>query len=92
MFKWLHRRKNNHSILSKACGLHTTTLRTGSTIDTCFDADKLDLKRIEIRPKAERMATSKGKYFASHLGEFYKIVDCMWINNDLYPLPKNNNL
>ena len=42
MFKWLHRRKNNHSILSKACRLHTTTLRTGSTIDTCFDADKLD--------------------------------------------------
>lgn len=84
---------NEFELLFKACELHTTMLRTGNpTIDTCFDADRLDLERVEIRPEAERMATSKGRYFASHLGEFYKIVDCMWINNDLYPLPKNNNL
>lgn len=67
---------NEFDLLTKACELHTTTLRTGnSTIDTCFDADRLDLERVEIRPEAKRMATSKGRYFANHMGEFHKIVN-----------------
>ena len=38
-------------MLSKACELHTTTLKTGNiTIDTCFDADRLDLERVDIIP------------------------------------------
>lgn len=42
---------NEFELLFKACELHTTMLRTGNpTIDTCFDADRLDLERVEIRP------------------------------------------
>jgi len=60
--------------LSKACELHTTTLRTGnSTIDTCFDADRLDLERVGIIPYPNKMATVKGVYYAKNLGEFYDL-------------------
>jgi len=46
-------------MLSKACELHTTTLKTGNiTIDTCFDADRLDLERVDIIPDPNRMATT----------------------------------
>ncbi len=62
-------------LLSKACELHTTTLRTGnSTIDTCFDADRLDLERVGIIPYPNKMATSKGEYYAKNLGEFYDLA------------------
>lgn len=66
---------NEFDLLSKACELHTTTQRTGdSTIDTCFDADRLDLERVGIIPNPNRMATSKGQYYAKNLGEFYELA------------------
>ena len=62
-------------MLSKACELHTTTLKTGNiTIDTCFDADRLDLERVDIIPDPNRMATTKGKYWAKHLDKFHQIA------------------
>ena len=46
----------------------TTTLRTGnSTIDTCFDADRLDLERVGIIPYPNKMATSKGDVYKRQL-------------------------
>lgn len=49
------------SMLQQACRLHTTTHRTGNpTIDACFDADRLDLGRVNIKPDSEKMATAKG--------------------------------
>lgn len=52
--------------LKEACRLHTTTLKTGDpTIDACFDADRLDLWRVEIIPDPEKLATEKGKQIAS---------------------------
>ena len=66
---------NEFELLSKACELHTTTLRTGnSTIDTCFDADRLDLERVGIVPHPNKMATSKGEYYAKNLSEFYDLA------------------
>ena len=66
---------NEFELLSKACKLHTTTLRTGNpTIDTCFDADRLDLERVGIIPYPNKMATSKGQYYAKNLGEFYDLA------------------
>ena len=48
--------------LCSACRLHTRERRTGDiTIDTCFDADRLDLGRVGIRPMEERMATEAGR-------------------------------
>ena len=60
------------SLLEKACRLHTTELRTGNlTIDTCFDADRLDLERVDIIPYHNKMATINGRYWAMHLEEFH---------------------
>lgn len=53
------------SLLEQACRLHTTTHKTGNpTIDTCFDADRLDLKRVGIEPCPEKMATFFGELYA----------------------------
>ena len=55
-------------LLQTACDLHTTVHRTGDpTIDACFDADRLDLGRVNITPDPAKMATEKGKELASKL-------------------------
>ena len=47
--------------LKKACELHTIELKTGdTTIDICFDADRMDLLRVYITPLPDRMATKRG--------------------------------
>ena len=47
--------------LKRACELHTIVHKTGDiTIDTCFDADRMDLFRVGIKPSPERMATKRG--------------------------------
>jgi uncharacterized protein len=47
--------------LKRACELHTIERKTGDlTIDICFDADRMDLLRVGIMPKPERMATQRG--------------------------------
>lgn len=54
---------NNEQIakLKRACELHTIEHCTGDlTIDTCFDADRMDLLRVGITPSPERMATKRG--------------------------------
>ena len=39
--------------LHHACTFHTTEPRSGdATIDTCYDADRLDLGRVGIRPRS----------------------------------------
>ena len=51
--------------LKRACALHTSTHRTGDiTIDTCFDADRLDLPRVGCKLAPERMATDIGAFYA----------------------------
>jgi len=51
-----------------ACQKHTVEPSTGdSTIDTCFDADRLDLGRVSIVPDPKKMATDFGKKLASKL-------------------------
>lgn len=55
-------------LLQTACYLHTTAHSTGDqTIDTCFDADRLDLGRVGITPDPRKMATKRGKKVADHL-------------------------
>ena len=54
--------------LCNACRLHTRERRTGDiTIDTCFDADRLDLGRVGIRPMEEKMATDAGRKIAAKM-------------------------
>lgn len=58
-------------LLKQACKLHTTTHKTGNlTIDTCFDADRLDLKRVGIEPCPDKMATFFGKFYAMDIIRF----------------------
>ena len=60
------------SLLCKACELHTVCHSTGNpTIDTCFDADRLDLMRVGITPDPEKMATERGKFYAANMEQFY---------------------
>ena len=71
------------SLLKRACELHTIRHRTGNnTIDTCFDADRLDLLRVGITPDPERMATRKGAEIASNPQylRFYNETVSAWSN------------
>ena len=59
--------------LRKACELHTVCYRTGDiTIDTCFDADRLDLPRVGILPRPSKMATERGAYYAANMHQYRK--------------------
>jgi uncharacterized protein len=52
-------------LLYKACELHTIQPRTGIvTVDTCFDADRLDLGRVGFPLNPEKMATEWGAKIA----------------------------
>ncbi len=56
--------------LRRACRLHTKERQTGDiTVDTCFDADRLDLGRVGICPMEEKMATDAGKKIARKLAQ-----------------------
>ena len=55
-------------LLKEACRLHTVADRTGNpTIDACFDADRLDLRRVGITPDPARMASKKGAKIANKM-------------------------
>ena len=69
------------ALLKRACELHTLKHRTGNiTIDTCFDADRLDLPRVGITPDPELMATSQGSKIASNplYLHFYEEIVITW--------------
>jgi len=49
-------------LLIKACELHTMGYLDGDvTLQTCWDADRLDLGRIGITPRAEKLCTDEAK-------------------------------
>lgn len=51
--------------LYHACKFHTTEPRSGdATIDTCYDADRLDLGRVWIKLDPDKMATAFGARIA----------------------------
>lgn len=57
--------------LSYACRHHTTEHKTNNkTINACFDADRLDLIRCGITPDPDKMASDKGRDFATNFSEF----------------------
>ena len=54
------------SLLYHACKNHTTEISSGNiTIDTCYDADRLDLGRVGLYLEENKMATSFGKKLAA---------------------------
>lgn len=59
------------SLLKAACLLHTSIQKVGNpTIDICFDADRLDLDRVGIKPNPLKMATLRGASFADDFSNF----------------------
>lgn len=60
--------KEEFDDLIYALANHTRVEKTVKRdIDTCFDADRLDLTRVGIQPDPERMATSTGAYYAANM-------------------------
>lgn len=52
-------------LLVVACELHHQgAMSDDATIGTCFDADRLDLVRVNVMPKPELMCTAEGKLLA----------------------------
>ncbi len=65
-----------------ACANHTTELSSGdATIDTCYDADRLDLGRVGIIPDPEKMATPFGKKLARKMQDVPPERHREWIQN-----------
>lgn len=57
--------ENQFDKLYKACSLHTKVNKTlDITIDTCFDADRLDLGRVGFKLDPKKMATEIGAKIA----------------------------
>ncbi|MCF0221360.1 MAG: hypothetical protein HUK19_03615 [Fibrobacter sp.] len=51
--------------LYHACANHTTERSSGdATIDTCYDADRLDLGRVGFNLNPQKMATAQGQLIA----------------------------
>jgi uncharacterized protein len=49
-------------LLTEACRLHTDGLLDGDvTVQTCWDADRLDLGRVGITPRFDRLCTAAGR-------------------------------
>ena len=53
-----------HDLLIRACALHTNGLMADDdiTVQTCWDADRLDLSRVGISPNPQRLCTAAAKH------------------------------
>ena len=64
------------NLLQETFRAHSAKMRTGNpTIDTCLDANRLDVIRrgADIYVDSQQMATEKGKYFSKNIPEFIEI-------------------
>lgn len=58
----IHLADADFDLLYHACACHTDGLTTGDrTVQTCWDADRLDLGRVDITPTAEYLCTQSAK-------------------------------
>lgn len=58
----VHLSEDRFDRLFEACRLHTDGLRTDDpTIGACWDADRLDLGRVGIRPRPDRLCTDQAR-------------------------------
>jgi len=60
--KHIHLSDQDFELLYEACRLHTDGHCNGDiTLQTCWDADRLDLGRVNITPSPERLCTSAAR-------------------------------
>jgi uncharacterized protein len=63
--------QNQHYLLYAACKLHNTGVTSNDpTIGACFDADRLELTRCGINPRADLMSTPIGKRIAIKISQY----------------------
>lgn len=61
------------ALLKEAVEKHTSHHHCSSpTINACFDADRLDLIRVGIRPDPKKMASEKGRQYAANFEEYMR--------------------
>ena len=59
---WIDLPDADFELLYQACALHTDGLTAGDvTVQTCWDADRLDLARVYIQPRAEFLCTEAAR-------------------------------
>ncbi len=59
---WIDLPDADFELLYQACALHTDGLTTADvTVQTCWDADRLDLARVFIQPKAKFLCTEAAR-------------------------------
>jgi uncharacterized protein len=60
--RWFEASDAELELLVEACRLHTDGHVDGDiTLQTCWDADRLDLGRVGIAPRADRLCTDAGR-------------------------------
>jgi uncharacterized protein len=60
--KMIHLDDHDFELLFEACRLHTDGLTEGDiTLQTCWDADRLDLGRVGITPEADLLCTDAAR-------------------------------
>jgi uncharacterized protein len=58
----VHLDDRRFELLYEACRLHTRGLTEGdATLGACWDADRLDLGRVGIKPRSHRLCTEAGR-------------------------------
>lgn len=59
---WIHLEDERFELLAHACRHHSDGLLEGDpTVQTCWDADRLDLGRVGIRPRPESLCTEAAR-------------------------------
>ena len=59
---YLHLDSSGLDLLVYACAFHSEGLTEADlTVQTCWDADRLDLGRVGIKPRAERLCTPEAR-------------------------------
>lgn len=72
---------NQIKLLKLACKYHTVRRKTDNlTVNICFDADRLDLPRVGIKPEVRRMASEVGRELA--LIPYHELLDLVGVNEE----------
>ncbi len=76
---WFNISDGEMDLLFKACAYHTDGATDGDiTIQTCWDADRLDLGRVGITPRPERLCTDAAKSDEMLHWAHYRRFDSIW--------------
>lgn len=59
---WIHLEDERFELLAHACRHHSDGMLDGDpTVQTCWDADRLDLGRVGIRPRSQYLCTEAAR-------------------------------